>query len=306
MLLDTCYGGDDNLLLKNVQAAHARETARTITERCRTALLTAARLIDHTPPFVQCLAAIEWQNIHGIQDVHDVIAVRFRHLYDDGGQLELPGCRSASIGGVPVDISQEGHYLRLWRHWLDDELEELVRCPDFVRPVGLSLASQNTGEANKANREACRYLVARYGMADWPGCPFADAFREVVPPAVTTGWWVPKAVDSRFQQPFAVRVSAIQEMTREMHQMILMNKLEALVGRADKWECDLAKELCPDLWLVDKRHWHGAIMASDMMCTALDRIAWEQEVDGPVQFITDPDEIEDLESQTLCQVLETL
>lgn len=116
--------------------------------------------------------------------------------------------------------------------------------------------------------------------------------------------WAPRSLPPEWQTPLAVLAPKSQPMTAELHQLLLSDKLAALVKQAEPWELDEARELLADLQLAEPAEWPALILQSDPMQSLLARIRWEQEDKGRPPLQADLKEA--LAEQSLASVLGSL
>jgi hypothetical protein len=157
MIINEAFEGDLNKLLKNIQHDEYGRSVGRIFEAARSELIHAAAVLDAKLPLVDNARAVKNFDHRVLQDAHDIIAAAYRYRHDDSGQLEL----------LEIYDLQPNRYLRHWTSWLGEQLKDLVRYPQFVRPTVESVLFANTDGGYMAENRLCDTLLTHYSAGDW-------------------------------------------------------------------------------------------------------------------------------------------
>lgn len=128
----------------------------------------------------------------------------------------------------------------------------------------------------------------------------------------TVKYWAPRTVEPNLVSLLAVKVPGSQEMTPQLHRILMDKKVEELFGKETEQgaraDLQMSEEHLPELFAISKReppkNWPTAVMFSDQMSERMHRINWSLETSGES---LPQDEIKEmLEEQTLQSLLEAL
>jgi hypothetical protein len=157
MIICDAYPSDDNGLLKTVQHdAYPRSVAQ-LYETAREALLWADKVLETRLLIAEKARDTTRFDHRVLQDAHDILAAAFRHSCDDGGQLRL----------LESEAERANRYRSTWLEWLQDQLTDLSKNPQFVRSTVQAVVLANSELGYEAERVVCQLLVVRYGLDHW-------------------------------------------------------------------------------------------------------------------------------------------
>lgn len=169
MIICRTYLSDDNELLKYAQHDSYMQNIGALFHGARAALVYADSIMGTELLIVEKAKAIDQIDHRVLQDAHDIIAAAYRHLHDDGGQLDL----------LHGNHDLRSRYNAEWNNWFSAEIQELVKSARFVRSVVESVVLTNSLLGPVAKRNVCDVLITHYGMEDWG---FADGYVKIYAP----------------------------------------------------------------------------------------------------------------------------
>lgn len=157
MIVCRVYESDNNELLKRTQHDEYMHIVGRIFHSARSTLVKADATLETNLLIAERARSVDGFDHRVLQDAHDIMAAAFRHLHDDGGQLGL----------FENAETQCTSYLTKWTAWLDNQLVELVQCPQFVRSAVECVLFSNAEMGYMAENRLCDFLLTYYGAGDW-------------------------------------------------------------------------------------------------------------------------------------------
>jgi hypothetical protein len=125
MIIGYSFLKDNNESLTAMQHDSYNHNVAAIVEAARAALIHADAILQSNLKIAEEAREIKGFDHRTLQDTHDILAMTFRYLNDDGGQLKLS----------ETCEEQNNRYLHTWNKWLGDQLSEHAKNPLFVRSV---------------------------------------------------------------------------------------------------------------------------------------------------------------------------
>lgn len=174
MIISDVFPGDNNTTLKRVQHDLYPQSVVAIFEAALRTMVLADAVLMTNLELVTKAKAIERFDHRVLQDAHDILAARFRHLHDDGGQIDLLD---------PADPNVM--YIQAWSDWRASQLKELATYPDFVRSAVEAVVFANTEFGYIAEQQLCNTLITHVVMEDWaPSARYVSQYRGLSTPSM--------------------------------------------------------------------------------------------------------------------------
>jgi hypothetical protein len=157
MIVCQVFKDDCNDVLKDVQHEEYGRSIRDIFDAARSALVCADAIIGSDLLIVEKVRGVSAFDHRVLQDSHDIIAAAFRYQCDDGGQLSL----------FENADSQRLTYRARWVQWLSEQLQDLVKSPQFVRSVVECVLFSSTAIGYMAEKRLGDVLLTHYAIPGW-------------------------------------------------------------------------------------------------------------------------------------------
>ena len=173
MIVSEVFLGDNNTALKWVQHDLYPRSVAVIFEVARRTMVLADAVLLANLELVAKAKAIERFDHRVLQDAHDILAARFRHLHDDGGQIDLLDPAEPNV-----------LYGQAWSGWLASKLQEFAQYPVFVRSTVEAVVFANTEFGYIAEQQLCNELITHVVMEDWaPSAWYVGQYRGLSTPS---------------------------------------------------------------------------------------------------------------------------
>ena len=157
MIISKVYENDCNELLKDVQHDAYWRSIGSIFKAARAELLQADAILGTNLLIAEKARKVQALDHRVLQNAHDILAAAFRYHHDDGGQLAL---------GESPD-AQRLRYSIEWAQWLEEQLRELIKYPQFVRSTVECVIFSNGEVGYMAENRLSDLLLTHLSAGDW-------------------------------------------------------------------------------------------------------------------------------------------
>lgn len=154
MWVGSCFVGDTNKTLMDVQHDMYGQTLWHLFESARRRYLSSAGLLNVTSDLTKLLRSVQSFDHRVLQSAHDKIAAYYRFVCADPGQPRL----TESVEDYATRLRQE------WGNFYPHEFDELIQIDDVVLAILHAVAYASTEQGFAAEKDLDALLDARYRM----------------------------------------------------------------------------------------------------------------------------------------------